>query len=89
MYCRASIKTVNDLFNKTVAIDAADISPDLMMKMIMELDEPGTESPNTEEEQSHEVTQEKSSSIFSWSNLKTTLVKSITEYREDFGKGFY
>lgn len=32
----ASVKTVNDLFNKTVSIDAAEIEHDIMIKMIME-----------------------------------------------------
>ena len=53
---RASIKTVNDLFNKTVAIDAAEISNDLMMKMVMELEEPDTEEPAEEAEVEEEAT---------------------------------
>ena len=76
---RASIKTVNDLFNKTVAIDAAEISNDLMMKMIMELEKP-TDGDG-------EDTEERPENIWSWRDLKTTVARSLNHYREDYGKG--
>jgi len=81
---RASIKTVNDLFNKTVAIDAAEMSNDLMMKMIMEKtdkDEP------VEEAEVEEETTDRPDNIWSWSDLKTTVARSFNHYREDYGRG--
>ena len=77
---RASIKTVNDLFNKTVAIDAAEMSNDLMMKMIME-------KTDKEEAEVDEETTDRPDNIWSWSDLKTTVARSFNHYREDYGRG--
>lgn len=83
---RASIKTVNDLFNKTVAIDAAEISNDLMMKMVMELEDPDTEEPAEEAEVEEEATDRPDNS-WSWRDLKTTVARSFNHYRKDYGRG--
>ena len=85
---RASIKTVNDLFNKTVAIDAAEISSDLMTKMIMELEKPQTEEPVDETRVvAEEETTDRPDNIWSWRDLKTTVARSFNHYRQDYGRG--
>jgi len=74
----ASIKTINDLFNKTVAIDAADIDLQVMMEMCLE------KIKNDEEdlEEQQEVENPRPSNIWSLSNLMTTVSRSYNHYRE-------
>ena len=63
-----------------MAIDAAEMSNDLMMKMIMEK----TDTEETAEEA--EVVEE--TNISCWSGLKTTVARSLDHYyREDYGRG--
>merc|ERR1719452_153988 len=75
----ASIKTINDLFNKTVAIDAADIDPQVMMNMLFEKipkDEENVETP------SENVDDVRPPNIWSLDNLLTTVSRSYNHYRE-------
>ena len=72
----ASTKTVIDLFNKAVAIDAADIEQDIMIKMIFEKVTNGDDSPDVEETKENE-----SSSKWSWQEIKSTVSDSIDKYR--------
>jgi len=72
----ASIKTINDLFNKTVAIDAADIDQQVMVNMIIEK----TKTEDTEEE-----AEERPPNVFSLNNLITTVSRSYNHFRETVG----
>ena len=72
----ASSKTVIDLFNKTVAIDAADLNQDVMVKMIMEK-VPGDDA---DEDEDHP---EQSESISSWQDFKTIVSNSLDKVREN------
>ena len=71
-----------------MAIDAAEISSDLMTKMIMELEKPDREEPVEEAEaEADEETTDRPDNIWSWRDLKTTVARSFNHYREDYGKG--
>ena len=63
-----------------MAIDAAEMSNDLMMKMIME-------KTDKEEAEVDEETTDRPDNIWSWSDLKTTVARSFNHYREDYGRG--
>lgn len=87
-YLRASVKTVNDLFNKTVSIDAADIDYEVMIKMIMEKTAAHAEAYGKEgEKEVEEESDSRPAHIWGWKELKTTVSRAINNYREDFGEG--
>ena len=73
---RASSKTVVDVFNKTVAIDAADIEHDIMVKMIFERGQ-------NDEEDNTIGDDEPSESTWSWQDLKDSISKSLS-FEGDF-----
>ena len=93
----ASSKSVIDLFNKTVAIDAADLKQDVMVKMLMEKvakdageagdddDEVWTneELQNTRADQDEDVKDKSTGSggAWSWSEFKSNIAKSFDNYR--------
>merc|ERR1712025_667090 len=66
----ASSKTVVDVFNKTVAIDAADIHHDIMVKMILERVQ--------DDEEEDLVVDEPCESSWSWQDLKDSISRSLS-----------
>lgn len=79
----ASIKTINDLFNKTVAIDAADIDHQVMMNMVLEKIKKD-EADNAEEGnvEGNNVESARPPNIWGLDNLLTTVSRSYNHYRE-------
>eukprot|EP00092_Neocalanus_flemingeri_P012112 GFUD01013060.1.p1 GENE.GFUD01013060.1~~GFUD01013060.1.p1 ORF type:complete len:497 (+),score=144.47 GFUD01013060.1:175-1665(+) len=83
----ASINNFNDLFNKTVAIDAADIDQQVMLNMLLEKiqkdegdnAEKGNEEENQEEENAENP---RPSNIWGLDKLMTTVSRSYNHYRE-------
>jgi len=77
----ASIKTINDLFNKAVAIDAADIDQQVMVNMLLEKTKKENCIEGAEEEK-ETAENPRPSNIFSLDNLMTTVSRSYNHYRE-------
>ena len=77
----ASIKTINDLFNKAVAIDAADIDQQVMVNMLLEKTKKENYIEGAEEEK-ETAENPRPSNIFSLDNLMTTVSRSYNHYRE-------
>eukprot|EP00090_Calanus_glacialis_P045696 TRINITY_DN8653_c0_g1_i4.p2 TRINITY_DN8653_c0_g1~~TRINITY_DN8653_c0_g1_i4.p2 ORF type:complete len:498 (+),score=146.51 TRINITY_DN8653_c0_g1_i4:120-1613(+) len=86
----ASIKTINDLFNKAVAIDAADIDQQVMVNMLLEKNKKD-EAENSNEDivdpqdktrDEETVENPRPSNIWSLGNFLTTVSRSYNHYRE-------
>jgi len=83
----ASIRTINDLFNKVVAIDAADIDQGVMINMCLEKTK-GNDAEYVNEEDTENVGEkegtenERPPNIWTLQNFITTVSRSYNHYRE-------
>lgn len=80
----ASSASVIDLFNKTVAIDAADLEQDVMLKMLLEKVDSEAGEAGDEDAEVWSVEEEQKprpGSVWSWQDLKVTICRSLDHYR--------